>query len=130
MNQKVETPEKQKVDELKVSYTELTKKVFILSQMNVRQFLGTRPEGDPRVDYLTQVEGFKNLANAQLSALIEALSDMLGKKSGVLLRKFEQAMNQEVSRMEEALGVTGWKEDGTPILDLQAHLAKTQGWPR
>lgn len=130
MNQNTPDPEKQKIDDYMANYGEMTKKVYILSKMNVRQFLGTRQEGDPRVEYLTQLEAFKNLANVQLSALIEVLTDMLGKKSGVLLRKFEQTLEQQVQSMEESLAVTGWMEDGTPMLDLQAHLGKTGGWPQ
>lgn len=119
-----------KVDEYMANYGEMTKKLFILSRMNVRQFLGTRPDGDPRVEYLTQMEAFKNLSNVQLSVLLDAVSNMFGTKGGEFLKRFEEALSQQITSMEESLAVTGWNEDGTPILDLQAHLEKTQSWPR
>jgi len=120
---------KQKLDEYMANYGEMTKKLLVLSRMNVRQFLGTRKEGDPRVEYLTQIEAFKNLTNVQLSTLLEVVSKMFGSKGGELLKVFEAALTQQVQAMEESLGVTGWKEDGMPTLDLQAHLENTQGWP-
>lgn len=124
------TTQKKKVEEYMANYGEMTKKLFLLSQMNVRQFLGTRVEGDPRVTYLTQMEAFKNLADVQLSTLLEVVSNMFGSKGGDLLKVFERTLSQQIASMEESLAVTGWNEDGTPILDLQAHLEKTKGWPQ
>ncbi|MBA7623238.1 hypothetical protein ES703_30631 [subsurface metagenome] len=124
------TTQKKKVEEYMANYGEMTKKLFLLSQMNARQFLGTRAEGDPRVTYLTQMEAFKNLADVQLSTLLEVVSNMFGSKGGDLLKVFERTLSQQIASMEESLAVTGWNEDGTPILDLQAHLEKTKGWPQ
>lgn len=122
--------QKKKVDEYMANYGEMTTRLLVLSQMNVRQFLGTRVEGDPRVAYLTQMEAFKNLADVQLSTLLEVVSNMFGSKGGELLKRFEEALSQQIASMEESLAVIGWNEDGTPILDLQAHLEKTKGWPQ
>lgn len=122
--------QKKKVEEYMANYGPMTKRLFVLSQMNVRQFLGTRVEGDPRVAYLTQMEAFKNLADVQISTLLEVVSNMFGGKGGEFLKRFEETLSEQITSMEESLAVTGWNEDGTPILNLQAHLEKTKGWPQ
>ena len=122
--------QKKKVDEYMANYGEMTNRLFVLSRMNVRQFLGTRAEGDPRVLYLAQMEAFKNLADVQISTLLEVVSNMFGGKGGKFLKLFEETFSEQIASMEESLAVTGWNEDGTPILDLKAHLEKTKGWPQ
>lgn len=129
--------QKKKVEEYMANYNQMFNRLHILSRMNVRQFLGTRQEGDPRdpygparVEYLTQMEAFKNLANVQLSTLLEVVSEMFGSKGGELLKVMERTLSQQIKSIEESLAVTGWNEDGTPKLDLQAHLEKTANWPK
>lgn len=124
------TAQKKKIEEYMANYNKMFSRLHILSRMNVRQFLGTRQEGDSRVEYLTQMEAFKNLANVQLSTLLEVVSEMFGSKGGELLKVMEQALSQQIKSMEESLAVTGWNEDGTPQLDLKAHLEKTANWPK
>lgn len=119
-----------KVEEYTANYNEMINKIKVLSRMNVRQFLGTRQEGDPRVEYLNQMETDRNLANVQVSALLEVVSEMFGSKGGELLKVMKRTLSQQIKSMEESLAVTGWNEDGTPQLDLQAHLEKTANWPK
>ena len=59
-------------------YKKQAERLYFLSKFNIRQFLGTREEGDTRVTYLAGLEGFKNLANAQLAGIIRTLTMMLG----------------------------------------------------
>ena len=122
--------EKKKSEQYMANYKELIGKLHTLSRMSVRQFLGTRQEGDPRVDYLTGLESFKNLANVQLSVLLRLATEKLGVKKEDFLAMSEDELKQQIASMAESLAVTGWNEDGTPILDLQAHLEKTASWPR
>ncbi len=112
------------------NYKEMLGKLHILSRMAVRQFLGTRDERDPRVKYLTGVESFKNLANVQLSMLLRLATEKLGVKKADFLAMSEDELKQQIASMEESLAVTGWNKDGTPVLDLQAHLERTKEWPK
>lgn len=116
-------------EEYMANYKALVTKLCTLSRMNVRQFLGTRADGDPRVDYLAGVESFKNLANVQLQLLLGVVYALVGTKKPEVLKMMEDELGKQIEAMEESLAVTGWREDGTPILDLKAHLEKTQGWP-
>jgi len=130
MTKKPTAAEKKKSEKYIVNYKELITKLHTLSQMNVRQFLGTRADGDPRVTYLTGLETFKNLANVQLSVLLRLTTEKLGVKREDFLTLSEDELSQQITSMEESLAVTGWNEDGTPQLDLQAHLEKTANWPK
>ena len=122
--------QKKKIEKYTANYEEMVNKLKVLSRMNVRQFMGTREDGDPRVNYLTEMEASKNLANVHLSTLLEVVSQMFGSKGGELLKMMEQTLSQQIKSMEETLAVTGWNKDGTPKLDLQAHLERTQTWPK
>jgi len=111
------------------NYKQLVQHLTFLSRFNVRQFMGTRQEGDPRVDYLAGLEGFKNLANSQLSGIIRILTMMLGDKKQEFLKIMEEELGNELKSMEEELGVTGWTAEGSPQFDLQVLRERTKGWP-
>lgn len=111
------------------NYKQLVQRLTFLSRFNVRQFMGTRQEGDPRVDYLAGLEGFKNLANSQLSGIIRILTMMLGDKKQEFLKIMQEELGNELKSMEEGLGVTGWTAEGSPQFDLQVLREMTKGWP-
>ncbi|KKM94725.1 hypothetical protein LCGC14_1195370 [marine sediment metagenome] len=111
------------------AYREEVRKLQVLSTHAVRQFLGTREEGDPRVDYLVALEAFKNMANAQISCLLRLATEKLGVSQEDFLAVATEELGKQVETMQEDLAVIGWNEDGTVKLDLQAHLEKTRGWP-
>ena len=111
------------------NYKQLVQRLTFLSRFNVRQFMGTRQEGDPRVDYLTGLEGFKNLANSQLSGIIRILTMMLGDKKQEFLKIMEEELGNQLKSMEEDIGVVGWTDTGEPQFDLQVLKGKTAGWP-
>ncbi|MBA7686772.1 hypothetical protein ES703_95230 [subsurface metagenome] len=111
------------------NYKQLVQRLTFLARCNVRQFMGTRPEGDPRVDYLAGLEGFKHLVNSQLSGIIRILTMMLGDKKQEFLKIMEEELGNELKSMEEELGVTGWTDDGQPQFDLNILREKTKGWP-
>jgi len=110
-------------------YRQLVQRLTFLSRFNVRQFMGTRKEGDPRVDYLAGLEGFKNLVNSQLSGIIRILTMMLGDKKQEFLKIMEEELVTQLKSMEEDIGVVGWTDTGEPQFDLQVLKGKTAGWP-
>ena len=111
------------------NYKQLVQRLTFLSRFNVRQFMGTRQEGDPRVDYLVGLEGFKNLANSQLSGIIRILTMMLGDKKQEFLKIMEEELGNQLKSMEEDIGVVGWTDTGEPQFDLQVLREKTKVWP-
>lgn len=110
------------------NYKQLVQRLSQLSQFNVRQFMGSRAEGDPRVNYLAGLESFKNLANAQLSGIVRILTMMLGEKKQEFMKIMQEELANQVSEMEADIGVTGWTEEA-PQFDLQVLREKTAGWP-
>ena len=112
------------------NYKQLVQRLTFLSRFNVRQFMGTREEGDPRVDYLAGLEGFKNLVNAQVSGIVRILTMMLGDKKQEFLGILEEELANHLKSMEEELGVTGWTAEGQPQFDLQVLRERTRGWPQ
>ena len=111
-------------------YKKQAERLYFLSKFNVRQFLGTREEGDTRVSYMAGLEGFKNLANAQLAGIIRILTMMLGDKKGEFHKIMAEELGTQVKSMEDDVGITGWTEDGQPQFDLNVLREKTKGWPQ
>ena len=111
-------------------YKKQAERLYFLSKFNCRQFLGTRDEGDPRVTYLAGLEGFKNLANAQLAGIIRILTMMLGDRKSEFHNIMAEELGNQVKSMEEDVGITGWTEDGQPQFDLNVLREKTKGWPQ
>ena len=112
------------------NYKQMIQRLMFISRFNVRQFLGTRPEGDPRVEYLTALESFKNLANSQVTGVIRAVTMMLGDKKQEFLDIMAEELANHVKVMEEEVGITGWTAEGQPQFDLQVLREKTKGWPQ
>ena len=112
------------------NYKQLVRRLTFLSLFNVRQFMGTRQEGDPRVDYLAGLESFKNLVNAQISGIVRVLTMMLGDKKQEFLDIMAEELSNHLKVMEEEVGIVGWKDDGLPQFDLQVSREKTKGWPQ
>jgi len=111
-------------------YKKQAERLYFLSKFNVRQFMGTREEGDPRVSYLAGLEGFKNLVNAQLAGIIRILTMMLGDKKAEFHKIMAEELGNQVKSMEEDIGITGWTDDGQPQFDLNVLREKTKGWPQ
>jgi len=128
---KKETKEQKEQNEAYMeTYKKLVERLYWLSRFNVRQFMGTREEGDPRVDYLAGLESFKNLANSQLSGIIRILTMMLGDKKPEFLKIMEEELNNQLKALEDDIGVVTWADDGTPRFDLGVLREKTKGWPQ
>ena len=111
------------------NYKQLVERLYWMSRFNVKQFMGTREEGDPRVGYLAGLESFKNLANAQISGIVRVLTMMLGDRKPEFLKIMEEELANQIKAMEEDVGVTEWADDGTPRFDLKVLREKTAGWP-
>ena len=134
---KKETKEQKEQNEAYMeNYKKLVERLYWLSTFNVRQFMGTREEGDPRdphgpvrVNYLAGLESFKNLANAQISGIVRVLTMLLGDKKPEFLKIMEEELANQIKAMEEDVGITEWANDGTPRFDLQVLREKTKGWP-
>lgn len=126
------TDEKKKEEEAQAyldNYKGKVEHLYYLSRFNVRQFMGTRQEGDPRVEYLAGLEGFKNLANAQISAVVRAMTALLGDKKQEFMDIMAEELDSQLKAMEDEVGVTGWTADGQPQFDLTILREKTKGWP-
>jgi len=127
---KDQTTKKKQYEDYMENYRTLSLRLQTLSSFNVREFMGTREDGDPRVHYLTGLEGFKNLANAQLSGIIRFLNEGKGDKKPDLLAIMAEELASHLKSMEEDLGVTGWTAEDLPQFDLQVLREKTKGWPQ
>jgi len=112
------------------NYRQMVERLSFLSKFNVRQFMGTREEGDPRVTYLASLESFKNLVNSQLSGIIRILTMMLGEKKQEFLKIMEEELANQLKVMEDDVGITGWTEEGQPQFDLKVLSEKTARWPK
>lgn len=118
-------PEFQELDR----YRLMAGRVYTLSQVAVRQFTGSRPDEDPRVQFMKEIEAFQQVAKAQLAVLARLMTEKLGiKKEDYLAMACEELENQ-VKVMQEDLAVRGWDQDGKPIFDLEAFKERTAGWP-
>jgi len=127
---KEQTTKQKQYEAYMENYRTLVQHLQFLSSFNVREFMGTREDGDPRVHYLAGLEGFKNLANAQLSGIIRFLDESKDGKKTDLFPIMAEELAAHVKSMEEDLGVTGWNEEGHPQFDLQILKEKTKGWPQ
>ena len=121
---------KQKQEAYLENYRNLVRRMMFLSTFNVREFLGTREPEDPRVHYLAGLEGFKNLANAQLSGIIRFLDESKKDKKPDLFAIMAEELAAHLKEMEKDLGVTGWTEEGQAQFDLQVLRERTKGWPQ
>jgi len=111
------------------NYKQMIQRLYFVSRFNIRQFLGTRQEGDPRVEYLAALESFKNLANAQITGIVRALTMMLGDKKQEFLDIMAEELANQLKVMEDEVGITGWTAEGQPQFDLNILRGKTKGWP-
>lgn len=129
MAKKDEEKQEKENEAYKENYKKQVQRLYFLSGVNIRQFLGTRPEGDPRAEYLTALESFKNLANAQIAGMVRILTMMLGDKKQEFLDIMAEELANQLKVMEEELGITNWADDLTPQFDLNILREKTKGWP-
>jgi len=111
------------------NYKKMVQRLYWVSKFNVRQFMGTREEGDPRVNYLAGLESFKNLANVQIAGIVRILTMMVGDKKQELLQIMEDELAAQIKVMEEDVGIVGWSAEGSPQFDLAILREKTKGWP-
>jgi len=121
---------KQKQEDYLENYRNLVRRMMFLSTFNVREFMGTREPEDPRVHYLAGLEGFKNLANAQLSGIIRFLDESKEDTKPDLFAIMAEELAAHLKEMEKDLAVTGWTEEGQAQFDLQVLREKTKGWPQ
>lgn len=110
-----------------VEYQRLVARVQALSRVQVRQFLGTRPEDDPRLVYLAQRECYLTLLIFQVQALTELLAPETRQKFMTAMLKL---VRKAVGDWGKDLGVKDWSTDGQPIFELPVFREKTRGWPR
>ena len=112
------------------NYKAEAEKIYALSRFAATQLLGERPAGDPRLDYMAGLEAFKNLANAQLSALTHLIQELMGDDKEAHFREIQQReLARQVESMKDDLCVTGWTEEGAPIFNLPALRERTKNWP-
>ncbi len=112
------------------TYKAMVGKVHALSKVSVRQFLGSRDEGDPRVEYLTDLEAFKHLANVHLEVIMDLCIKKLGITKEEFLKSQSELISSQVESMEKDLCVTGWDQQGNPLFDLPKYAERTKLWPK
>lgn len=112
------------------NYKEMVKKLRVLSKVAVRQFLGTRADGDPRLEYMTNMEAFMNLAYVHLEVLMEMTIKKLGITKEDYLKAHGDQLATQIQTMEKDLAVEGWDEKGNPIFDLPRYAERTKSWPK
>ena len=111
------------------NYKAEAEKLYVLSRFATKQLLGERPADDPRVEYMAGLEAFKNLANAQLSAIIHILTEVMGEQEDHFREVFQRELARQVLSIEKDLCVTGWTEQGAPIFNLPALQERVRTWP-
>ncbi len=120
---------KEKKPDFMIGYRENIRKLQILSRLATQKFLGSRPAGDPRQDYLLGIEAFKNLSNVYLEVIMELMISTLGIPKEKFLELMEKKLGEQVKSIEQDLCVTSWDAAGNPIFDLKKYAEKTKTWP-
>jgi len=111
------------------NYKEMVRKLRVLSKFAVRQFLGTRVDDDPRLEYLTDIEAFKNLANVHLEVMMALTIKKLGLSKEDYLKAHGDQLAEQLKTIEQDLCITGWDDKDNPIFDLPAYRERTKLWP-
>jgi hypothetical protein len=134
MNKKAETkkapPDPAELQDLLNGYMDMASKIQQLSRLSIREFLGTRPDNDPRVHYLSELETFRHLANVNLTVVMELTIKALGITQADYLKIQNQKLAELLTELQNNLGVTGWDEVGQPLLDLVKYSERTASWPK
>ncbi len=114
------------------NYREMLRRLGILSRLATRQMLSSRqyPDGDPRVEFVTVLEQFKNMHIAQISVLLRLATEKLGVTREEFLELSQEELVKQVMSMENELCIKGWDTAGNPMLDLAAYREKTRAWPQ
>ncbi len=112
------------------NFQEMARKLAVMSQIACRQFLGSRPDKDPRLLYLGNMEAFKNLATVQLEVIMELTVGKLGISKEEYMKVHGEHLASRLSEMEKDLCITSWSPEGNPIFDLPAYAEATKSWPR
>jgi hypothetical protein len=113
-----------------INYKEMTRKVGVLSRITVRQLLGTRPETDPRTEYMTTLEMRVIMSGMQQEVLLELAITKLGLSRDDFLKAMTEKMQETVKAFEDDLCVQDWDDAGNPIFDLAKYAERTKLWPR
>ena len=116
-------------EDLVATYKLQVLKLTVLSKVAVRQFMGTRPDGDPRVEYLTNMETFKNLSNVYLEVMMDLISTKLGIPKEAVLKAYHDQLAVHIETLEKDLCVTSYDPQGNPVFDLPSYREMTKEWP-
>lgn len=114
-------------------YRENVQKLLKLSLIQSRQLMGSLPATDPRMQFVSDLQGQLHLANAQILATMHVLQEILRVlKDDLQIKQTEiqlLELKNQIEVMEKDLCVTGWDPNGEPILNLQEYRKRTEGWP-
>lgn len=94
-------------------YQQLYDRVCKVSALEVGRLFATR---DPRVQFIRGLEDGRVLSRVELNALARLLTDHLGVDPEVWLRYLNEELETELRRLEEDNGVSGYDEQGNPVL--------------
>lgn len=111
-------------------YMVMVNRLQVLSKLSVRKFLGTRADNDPRVEFLSDHELFKYLANVNIQVLMELFIKAAGMSREEYLKLQNNVISNQLAELQQFLGVTGWDANEQPLLDLAKYAERTQLWPK
>ena len=117
---------KDKTQEYLDRYNEMLPKLYEVSRMAARQFVGS--DESPQAQYIVNLEIFKNLAETRVSAL-NSLVIELGLTTETFLKLSCEELEKRVKTMEEELAIRGWDDEGNPVLNLEEFKERTEEWP-
>jgi hypothetical protein len=127
---KLKKKDKEKVEAYLDKYRDKLRRLRVLSGISTRQFLGTRPEGDPRLEFLTEMLMNQHLATVQFQVLLEAAIGRDSFTREEFLDLQEAKLNEQLASIEMDLCIDHWDESGRPVFDLPKYTERTKIWPK
>ena len=108
------------------SYNEMLKRLYTVSRMAARQFVGS--DESPQAQYIVNIEIFKNLINYQVALLNRLVGGMT--ETDEFMKLACEALEKHLKTMEEELSIKSWDKEGNPVLNLEEFKERTAGWPQ
>lgn len=116
------------IEEVFEAYRVKAEKLGKMSQVQVRQLMGSLPPEDPRVACIADIQCYTSLANVQLASMLRVMREVLGVEPVVFMEIQNEELDKQIAEIEKDLCITAWS-NGEPVFDLLAYKERTKGWP-